>query len=324
MDSPTQKIEIFAPFGAAFELMKRTLFKPFDLKKWLVIGFAAFLAHLSGGGGNGFNFNSSKFQDAKAHVTSTTQNAVSSADGIPMWVIPLAIVAVVVVIAVVVVLLWIGCRGRFIFLDCIVRNRGAIKEPWHEYRPEANSFFRFSLIVAAIVIVMLLVAALPLVLTLILHKGLGTGGTIGLITGVILLVFVLLLAAFAWSLISQFMVPVMYRRRCRAREAFSAVFGLMKAHLGPFVLYFLFTIVLGIAAAMIACVAACISCCIAAIPYVGTVILLPIYVTITAFSALFLRQFGSEFNAFQNASTTEASAVLPPPPTFPDPPPMPA
>ncbi len=43
------KIEIFKPFGDGFELMKRILFQPFDLKKWLVIGFAAWLANLGGG-----------------------------------------------------------------------------------------------------------------------------------------------------------------------------------------------------------------------------------------------------------------------------------
>jgi hypothetical protein len=49
------KIEIFKPFGEAFELMKKILFQPFDLGKWLVIGFAAFLASLSGGSGYSFN-----------------------------------------------------------------------------------------------------------------------------------------------------------------------------------------------------------------------------------------------------------------------------
>nr|MDQ2659229.1 hypothetical protein [Verrucomicrobiota bacterium] len=56
METPARRIEIFAPFGEAYELTKRILFQPFDLGKWCVIGFAAFLAHL-GGGGN-FNFRS--------------------------------------------------------------------------------------------------------------------------------------------------------------------------------------------------------------------------------------------------------------------------
>ena len=53
------KIEIFKPFGDAYELMKTILFRPFDLKKWFVIGFAAFLAHI-GSGSFQFNYNPRK------------------------------------------------------------------------------------------------------------------------------------------------------------------------------------------------------------------------------------------------------------------------
>jgi len=41
MNGNGSKIEIFKPFGESFELMKKILFQPFDLKKWPVIGFAA-------------------------------------------------------------------------------------------------------------------------------------------------------------------------------------------------------------------------------------------------------------------------------------------
>src|SRR5437660_725180 len=54
MNGGQPKIEIFKPFGEAFELTKKILFQPFDFTKWLVIGFAAFLCgHFSAGG---FNF----------------------------------------------------------------------------------------------------------------------------------------------------------------------------------------------------------------------------------------------------------------------------
>ena len=50
MNGDQPKIEIFEPFGAAYEMMKKILFQPFDFAKWLVIGFAAFLSGLWGGG----------------------------------------------------------------------------------------------------------------------------------------------------------------------------------------------------------------------------------------------------------------------------------
>src|SRR5437667_9634841 len=51
MNGSEPSIEIFKPFGEAFELTKKILFQPFNLGKWCVIGFAAFLA-----GGVNFNF----------------------------------------------------------------------------------------------------------------------------------------------------------------------------------------------------------------------------------------------------------------------------
>src|SRR2546430_11487576 len=55
MNGAEPNIEIFKPFGEAFELMKKILFQPFDLKKWFIIGFAAWLANLGRGGGS-FNY----------------------------------------------------------------------------------------------------------------------------------------------------------------------------------------------------------------------------------------------------------------------------
>ena len=43
MNGTPAKIEILAPFGAAFEWMKAMLFRPFDLGRWLTIAFAAVL-----------------------------------------------------------------------------------------------------------------------------------------------------------------------------------------------------------------------------------------------------------------------------------------
>ena len=64
MNGVRPKIEIFKPFGQAFELTNKILFQPFDLKKWFVIGFAAFLSgHLAG---VGFNF-PSPFGNFQSH-----------------------------------------------------------------------------------------------------------------------------------------------------------------------------------------------------------------------------------------------------------------
>jgi hypothetical protein len=89
-------------------------------------------------------------------------------------------------------------------------------------------------------------------------------------------------------------------------------------------LYCLFWIVLALASAMVGCVAACATCCIVAIPYVGTVILLPVFVLLRSFSLLFLRQFGPEYDVWTTSMPPEfAPVLLPipaarPPPSSPD------
>ena len=65
-----------------------------------------------------------------------------------------------------------------------------------------------------------------------------------------------------------------------------------QGNVGTFVLYFLFKFVLFIGAAILAVIVTCLTCCIAVIPYLGTVILLPIFVFFRCYSLYFMQQFG--------------------------------
>lgn len=320
-----ERIEIFAPFGAALELMQKILFRPFDIKKWFVIGFAAFLSHLAGGGGNFGSFNRNLPANWKSSVHSATSDVSDTMHNFPLWVIPVAIIAALIIFAIVAVLLWLGARGKFIFTDCIVRNRGAIEEPWREYRREGNSLFVFSVVVALIFFAVIVVFGGIVFLPAILHGNNFTAG-VSFVIGGISFVLIILIMAFGWALISQFMVPIMYRRRCSAPEAFRTTLSLITDRFGLFVLYFLFLIVLGLATAMIACIATCVTCCITAIPYLGTVILLPLYVALAAYPLLFLRQFGPDYDVWATLPppVTSEPPVQPPPTTPPEPPPLPA
>src|SRR5688500_1143319 len=136
MNGDQHKIEIFDPFGAAYELMKGILFRPFDLGKWCVIGFAAFF---SGSWGGGFHINFPGGGDWK--FRSTSQHNLPASESFPDWGIPVFVAIAVVILILILVFMWIGARGRFIFMDCVVKNRAAIVAPWQEFRREGNSFF---------------------------------------------------------------------------------------------------------------------------------------------------------------------------------------
>jgi hypothetical protein len=308
MSGNGSRIEIFKPFGEAFELMKRILFQPFDFKKWLVIGFAAWLANLGAGGGGGGNFNYPDNRREEAHKLNETIGQIPQ----PVLITGICIL-VCLVLLLIVLFAWLRARGRFILVDCIVRNRTAIVEPWKEFRAEGNSFFLFSLLVVLILIAVIVIAGLVLIVPFIPRGDQAQPG-LGLWIGLSLFVFVAVCLAFVWALVTQLMVPIMYRQRCRARLAFAQAVDLVSSHPGPILLYVLFLLLLAVAAVMISCAVTCATCCIAAIPYVGTVILLPIPVTLGAFSLLFLRQFGPDYDVWAGFVPAEFLPVLMPPP----------
>src|SRR6185295_9590753 len=105
MNGSEPKIEIFKPFGEAFELMKKILFQPFDLKKWLVIGFAAWLANLGSGGGGG-NFNYPNNERGEAHKLSETIGQIPQ----PVLITGICVL-VCVVILLIVLFAWLRARG---------------------------------------------------------------------------------------------------------------------------------------------------------------------------------------------------------------------
>jgi hypothetical protein len=307
MNGTESKIEIFKPFGEAFELMKRMLFQPFDLKKWLIIGFAAWLANLGAGGGGG-NFNYPDNRREEAHKLNETIGQIPQ----PVLITVICIL-VCLVLLLIVLFAWLRARGRFILVDCIVRNRAAIVEPWREFRAEGNSFFLFSLLVVLVFVPVIVIAGLVLIVPFMPGRG-QAQPDVAFWIGLSLTAFVAVCLIFIWALACQLMVPIMYRQRCRARLAFAQAVDLVSSHPGPILLYVLFLLLLGVAMFMISCVVTCATCCIAAIPYVGTVILLPIPVTLGAFSLLFLRQFGPDYDVWAGFVPAEFLPVLMPPP----------
>jgi hypothetical protein len=310
MNGAEPTIEIFKPFGEAFELMKKILFQPFDLKKWLVIGFAAWLASLGAGAGGGFNYGSNRGEEVQKVNAAISQ--------IPQPILVLGIcLLILLVLALIVLFAWLRARGGFMFSDCIVKNRGAIADPWREFQKEGNSYFLFSLLIGFGLLILAAVLSLPLVLPAIKDDNFLRDHNIYLISVLAGWIGVMVLLIFAWALIASFMVPVMYRRRCRAREGFTVVTRLIAAHPGEMLLYCLFWIVLVLASALVGCVATCATCCIVAIPYVGTVILLPVFVLLRAFSLLFLRQFGPDYDVWASFTPPEFLPILLPLPSVP-------
>ncbi|MCP4713352.1 MAG: hypothetical protein GY869_32385, partial [Planctomycetes bacterium] len=137
----SHEISVTEPIGSAITATKQILFKPFDLGKWFILGFCAFLANLCdcGGPGNGGNSNRSNggfrsFDETTTHVFSWFERN---------WELILSIgwMIAVGILMLIVLFMWLSSRGKFMLLDGVVHNRGAVVEPWRKYKDLANSLF---------------------------------------------------------------------------------------------------------------------------------------------------------------------------------------
>lgn len=287
--------------------MERTtlvLFKPFNLGKWFVLGFCAFLAYLGEGGGGGANCGN-PFPGGGGPGGSS----VPSAQEVEHWIranlgliITIAVIVLVVGFLIGLVLTWLKCRGKFMFIDGIVRNRGAVVEPWKQFHTEGNSLFWFSFVFTLIAtVIMLGVFAIGAVIAWpdIQARQFGGAAIAAIIVfAVLLLVFGLTFGIIA-TLLEDFVVPVMYLRRVRVMEAWSVFrHELAPGRGGKIVLYFLMKILLTFAVGIIAGIATLCTCCLPAIPYLGSVILLPLLVFMRCYSLCFVEQFGPDWMVF--------------------------
>jgi hypothetical protein len=225
---------------------------------------------------------------------------------------------VIVVIALIVVFAWLRSRGRFMFTDNIVKNRAEVVAPWREFQSEGNSYFTFSVLVGCGFVLLMVLLSLPIVFPALRGGSFGHLPNLYLILMLVLWAAIMIVLSLAWAVIANIMVVIMYRQRCRAVEGFRRAISLVSNYPGEITLFCLFSFAIGIGAVFAACIAMCATCCIAAIPYIGTVILLPLWVWIRSFTLLFFQQFGPDYDVW---------AGQPPPnelpPTQISPPPLP-
>ncbi len=314
------EIRYVAPLQRAWARMKRILFNPFDLGKWLVIGFSAWLARLAGGGGGGgMRVNPSRGHVAAPEVGRLAREAWAYLRAHPNW-LTLVIVGAVAVAVIVLLLVWISSRGKFVFLDNVVHDRARIVEPWRRFAQLGDSLFLWRLGYALVCLLALAALGTAAVTAAGGFSGFGFG-SVRSVTVTVLAALAAAFGAIACAYVSlfldSFIVPVMYRNGIGAVEAWRRLLPWVEAHLSAFLLYGLF--VLGLVAAVgIGVVAAgLMTCCVALLlvmlPYVGTVILLPFLVTYRAFSVEFLTQFDPGFAVFPEPAAPPTTEPTTPP-----------
>ena len=303
-------ISVIDPISQAIDRTRDVLFRPFDIGKWFVLGFCAWLAQLGQGGSSGGS-SSRASSDDWGDVRHEFHHAW---EWVLSHLIPILIIGCIVFVVIFVIwllVLWLSSRGKFLFLDGVARNRSAVVEPWHRHRERANSLFLFRILFGLLCGVVIL----GLFLAIFAVVGLWADSSMGkplLFLGVTSIVLVFMMVAVSMGLIGlaieDFIVPLMYLRNCGVGAAWRELSALLGARPGAFVLYVLIRLIVSFFVVLIAIAICCATCCIVLLPYLGTVLTLPLWVFKRCYSLYFLGQFGPDYVCFAAA---EAGSISP-------------
>ena len=321
-------LSVTVPLQKAINRTTTITFRPFDFGKWFVLGFVAWLANLGqGGGGGGANFGTPGRRGGSAAASGP-----SGGGPVGQWigghlpaVIVLAVLAVAILITVVLVVTRLRSRAKFMFLDNLAANAAAVREPWRRYRVLGNSLFAFTILLTVVSLLAYAViggvgasVAWPDIET----RRFSVHAIVAIALGICLLLPTMLAFALVYWCTNNFVVPLMYLRNQTVVPAWREFrTALLPGHVGSIVLFLLMQLVLRIAIAAIGVVAGCVTCCIGFLPYIGTVLTLPLYVFDQCYPVYFLEQFGPGYRIFPDLPDAAGGfPVIPLAPPYPPPP----
>ncbi|MEO8205519.1 MAG: hypothetical protein ABI615_05010 [Chthoniobacterales bacterium] len=312
-------IDFGSPFEDGMRRAGKMLFQPFHIGKWLALGFMAWMAEFFSGtsiitrlGNNSAAHRPSHALNFLPHspelssLVNWTQMAITPGTNTFQWwdrFLPstagwFGLVGIImgVVLLIFALIVWLGMRGKFMFLDNVVHNRHEIRDPWKKFRAQANSLF----LTWVVIMVLIFIGAAILAVAGISWFGYYSNPSWLLAVAIVafLLILLWLLAAIVACLYLDFGIPIMYCTGCFALEAAERVWNLVLSHPLDIFVYVLIRIVMEVAFAILKMFAGLITCCVGLLPYVNTVLTLPIPVFRQSFILDCLVQLDSQYNAW--------------------------
>ena len=165
-----REVKMTALIGRSFDWTRTVLFRPFSVKKWLALILIAWLAGAlssgnGGGNGGGRGAGSSPQQAGQTAVQPqaevetpppapqkaapvSPEDVLKSAAAFVKTPVGAATVAAVLAFGLLFILFWtwLSCRFKFIWFDAVMRNSGAISEPYRRFKDQANSLFKAKIV----------------------------------------------------------------------------------------------------------------------------------------------------------------------------------
>lgn len=295
----------------AVERSQRLLF-PFNANKWFALGFTVFLAQCGESGG-------SSFPNIPGGSSPTPRPGGSSGGGTggswaadlqqmfaDAWAflnrdlalyVTLAAVSAALILGLWVLVVWLSSRAKLMFVESVIWDRVDVATQWTRAGDLGMSLCKCRLLLGFCGWMLILggtvagvVAALPDFQS---GQFFGPRALIGY--GILLgtsVVFGLPLTI-ALAILDDFVVPLMVVRNARVREAWSMCSAeVLSGNVGGVIVFYLLRIGLAFAIGIAVMIVSCLTCCLTAIPYIGTVILLPVFVFSRAYPLCYLETLG--------------------------------
>lgn len=307
-------IAYFEPLGRAWNRMKNALFKPFELRKWFIVGFNAFLAGITEGhhGSSGTSHNDDMSFGEFLGLPNKAWGWLMDNTGWALFVLFIAFFIIIVII----VLTWLSSRGTFMFMDNVVHDSAEIAKPWKHYKMEGNSLFLWRLCFGFLVFVgVIMFLAFFFITATQLYEENYYRVPVFFIVGLgFLFVLFLIIVGYISMFLKNFVSPIMYKNNITTTKAWGRFVLLFRQHPFHFIFFGILAFVLTILFVIAVIVAGLMTCCIGfvllIIPYIGTVVTLPVWYTYRAFSLEYLAQFGPEYDVFPPPADTSGESKV--------------
>ena len=203
--------------------------------------------------------------------------------------------------------LWLGARGRMMFLDNVLNNRHLIHEPWKKFSQPANAIFLFNFLIR---ISLIIIAGLFGLMIFLFCWHSNQGGFWNQIVKnaelkvIFLIAFIIYFPAGAFLFfLNDFLIPVIYKIGCSPIHAAKCVGRVVWNNPLEALIYIFLRVAMELIFLMITLVFGCSTCCLGFLPYVGTVLTLPLHVFRQSFIIDSLAQLDAQYQLdFANIS----------------------
>lgn len=258
------RMDVGSAIAPAFEHMTKMLFKPFEMRKWLALGFITMLA--GGGGGHG-NFRLPGNYDHGG-------GGGGPWPAFERWIEhfwPILVIGVLFLIALGIVVMWLISVFHFVYLNDVARNSGAIREPFHRLRGAGTSLFLWNLVYGFIFLLLLgVLVGAPLLTVFVIARNVGAAAKVAAVVWAVLVgIAMILFACVIEMVVSDFVSTAMYVRGVGILEGWRIILPTLRANVGQVILYILLLIAFGIGIAIASVIVALTTMLIFAIPFGG-------------------------------------------------------